>query len=265
VPTLHPPAASADPSEHADWLELAALIAPDQNISAQDLITAVRRTGSIDALDSAQESDDDEPLDDRVERQDPELERVADAALEQLEFREEYLGESYPFVIDGALVAKPGAAATVYAFLVAVTSVGWHNDSPPESAASLFELVSAAALVSYLGGTATARSYDFGFPRRDSPTAFYDAVEELCREMGEGLGCGVPKPQTADVKDAKLDLVAWIPFEDGRTNQLSVFGQCATGANWRSKVNELQPVDFCKRWLKKQPAVDPSLAFFVPR
>ena len=83
--------------------------------------------------------------------------------------------------------------------------------------------------------------------------------------MGEGLGCKVPSPDTTQVKDAKLDLVGWIPFRDGRTNQLSIFGQCATGANWRAKINELQPVDFCKRWLKEQPAVNPSLAFFVPR
>ena len=259
------PPASADPTEHADWLELAALIAPDRDSSGQDLVAAVRRTGSIDALDDAEELEDDEPLGEHIEQEGDELERIADAALEQLAFREEYLGDDYPFALNGALMAKPGATNSVYAFLVAVTSVGWSNAAAPESAASLFELVSAAALVSYLGGTGAARSYDFGFPRRNGPPAFYDAVEELCREMGEGIGCSVPQPRTADVNDAKLDLVGWVPFEDGRTNQLSVFGQCATGGNWRSKVNELQPVDFCKRWLKEQPAVNPSLAFFVPR
>jgi hypothetical protein len=264
VPAFQVPPASADPNDHADWLELAALVAADQDSSAQDLMAAIRRGGSIDALDDPEEPDD-PPLDEHVERENDELERLADAALERLAFREECLGEAYPFVVDGALTAKPGAAESIYAFLVAITSVGWRNEEAPESAASLFELVSAATLVSYLGGSLTAQSYDFGFPRREGPSAFYDAVQELCQEMGEGLGCRVPEPETKQVKDSKLDLVGWIPFGDGRNNQLSVFGQCATGANWRGKINELQPVDFCKRWLKEQPAVNPSLAFFVPR
>ena len=205
------------------------------------------------------------PLDELVERENDELERVAGDALERLAFRAECLGDAYPFVVNGALSAKPDAEATIYAFLAAITSLGWRNEDAPESAASLFEHVSAAALVSYMGGPMTAQSYDFGFPRRNGPSAFHDAVEELCQSMGEGLGCKVPRPETAQVKDAKLDLVGWIPFGDGRLNQLSVFGQCATGANWRSKINELQPVAFCKQWLKESPAVNPSIAFFVPR
>ena len=228
-------------------------------------MAAVRRTGSTDALDGAEAFDDDQPLGKPMEQEGDELERIADAAFEQLARREEYLKEDYPFVLNGALEAKPDAASTVYAFLTAVTTFGWRNEAAPESVASLFELVSAAALVRYLGGPTIVQKSDFGFPRRSGPAAFYDAVEELCQRMGEGLGCSVPRPQTAHVKDAKLDLVAWVPFGDDRPNQLSVFGQCATGANWRGKVNELQPIDFCKRWLIEQPAMNPSLAFFVPR
>ena len=135
----------------------------------------------------------------------------------------------------------------------------------PESGSSLFELVSAAALVQYLGGAETVQSYDFGFPRRSTPKAFRKAIEDLCKELGEGLGCKVAKPLTKNVKDAKLDLVAWVPFRDTRRNQLSVFGQCTAGTNWESKLNELQPVDFCNIWLKENPAMAPLLAFFVPR
>ena len=260
---LQIPATSADPTEHADWLEIIALSAPDRDSSPQDLITALRRTGSSDAV--LEDDDDEDSLDDAVEKEWEYLERVADAAFAQLALRQDYLGNEYPFSLDGALGAKPGAAETVYAFLTLVTSFGWSNEDAPESAASLFELVSAAALVRYLGGSPRVRSYDFGFPRRNSPAAFYDAIEDLCQRTGEGIGCKVPRPDTAQVKDAKLDLVAWVPFGDRRSNQFSVFGQCATGANWRDKINELQPIDFCKTWLKEQPAMTPSLAFFVPR
>ena len=272
MPSLLLPPASADPTEHADWLELAALTAPDRDISAQDLITAFRRTGSSDAaaIRRAGSSDVDLeyselPLDEPVEAEREYFEEVAEAALDRLATRQEYLGDQYPFSLHGALKANPDAANTAYAFLTTVTSVGWTNEEAPESAASLFEYVSAFALVGYLGGQGRARSYDFGFPRRNSPASFYDAVEDLCHKMGEGNGCGVSRSETAMEKDDKLDLVAWVPFGDNRPNQLSVFGQCATGANWQNKINELQPVDFCKKWLNKAPAVTPSVAFFVPR
>ena len=258
------PPASADATEHADWLELTAAVTSDATRSRQHLIAAIRRTGSIDGAPSTEDLDD-EPLDELVEREDEELERISEAAFEQLARRESYLGEHYPFAVDGTVQAKDGALASPYLFLTALTKFNPTLRASEESGASLFERVSRTALVEYLGGVETVRSYDFGFPRRDGPKAFYDALEALCQQMGEGLGCKVKRPKTASVKDAKLDLVAWLPFEDGRDNQLSVFGQCAAGMDWSEKVNELQPVDFCRIWLKESPAMSPLLAFFVPR
>ena len=241
-------------------------------------MAAIRRTGSSDAILDVDTSEQDwvdgqygsgDPhLDDAVEKEDEELERIADDAFEQLGRREEYLGERYPFTLSNSrrvLKSNTGAVDTAYAFLAAVTSLARMNRTAALCAASLFEHLSAAALVGYLGGEDTARSYHFGFPRRKGPPGFRDAVDDLCQQMGEGGGCRTDRPRVADVKDAKLDLVAWIPFGDGRSNQLSVFGQCATGGEWRGKINELQPIDFCKMWLKEQPAMSPSLAFFVPR
>ena len=258
------PPASADATEHADWLELAAAVTSDATRSRQHLIAAIRRTGSIDGAPSTEDLDD-EPLDELVERQDEELERISEAAFEQLARRESYLGEHYPFAVDGAVQAKDGALASPYLFLTALTKFNPTLRASEESGASLFERVSRAALVEYLGGVRSVRSYDFGFPRRDGPAAFYDALEELCRKMGEGRGCRVERNETAAVKDGKLDLVAWLPFEDGQRNQLSVFGQCAAGMDWFDKLNELQPGDFCGIWMKDPPAMGPLLAFFVPR
>ena len=275
MPNVQVPAATADPTDHADWMELSALLDPRREISAQDLITVIRRTGSSDAVIDADEfeqnwenteSGGETPrLDEAVEREDEELERIAESALEQLARREQYLDDLYPFVLEGALKANPDAARTAYAFLTTVTWFGSSNVDAPESATSLFEYLCAAALVCYLGGTDTAYSYDFGFPRRNGPPAFREAVNQLCQLMGEGGGCRELQPQIGKVKDAKLDLVVWVPFDDHRPNQLSFFGQCSTGFNWRDKINELQPIDFCKTWLMEQPAMNPSLAFFVPR
>ena len=278
--SLTAPAASADSTELADWMEISALEAASLEVSKQDLITAIRRAGSSDAILDEDESIDDDgfeeawdnggdvdepPIDEAVEREDETLERIADATLEQLERREQYLGDLYPFTVNGVLKAKPNVNETVYTFLTAITIHGRKNHDAPENAAPLFEELSAAALVGYLGGTSSACSFKFGFPRYDGPPGFGDAVNELCKQWGEGGGFREGQLNASNMKDAKLDLVAWVPFGDARPNQLSFFGQCATGTDWRNKLTELQPVDFCKMWLQEQPAMDPLLAFFVPR
>ena len=262
---LRAPEASSGAIGHADWLELTAIITADSESSGHDLTNVISRAGSIDAAREADELDDDEPLDEPVEGEDDELEAIADAAFEVLADRGEVVGAPYPFSVDGSvLTAKEGAESSPYVFLAALTHFGPLLNGATEGA-SLFERISAAALVEYLGGTGAARSYDFGAPRRDRPASFRQAIDELCQEMGEGGGCRVTRIKVAEMKDAGLDLVAWSPFGDGRPNQLSVFGQCAAGENWRNKISELQPDQFCRSWMWEPPALRPLAAFFVPR
>lgn len=162
------------------------------------------------------------------------------------------------------LTAKDGAVSSPYAFLAALTHFGPLAFQSQEGS-TLFERVGAAALVEYLGGSEMVRSYDFGSPRRETPASFRKAVDDLCERMGEGRGCRISRVRASDMKDAGLDLVAWTPFEDGRTNQLSVFGQCAAGSDWRDKITQLQPGQFCRSWMLEPPALWPLAAFFVPR
>ncbi len=163
--------------------------------------------------------------------------------------------------MDGSLLtAKDGAVSSPYAFLVALTHFGPRT----LEGASLFERISAEALVNYLGGAGSVRSFDFGSPRRNTLRSFRQAIDELCETMGEGGG-SASRMKRSDMKDAGLDLAAWVPFGDGRLNQLSVFGQCAAGQNWRDKITELQPVHFSRSWMQYPPALSPLAAFFVPR
>ena len=262
---LQAPEASSGAIVHADWLELAAIRAADSESSRHDLTNAISRAGSIDAVRDADELDDDEPLDEPVEGEDDALEAIADAAFELLAEREELIGAAYPFAVDGSLLtAQTDAASSPYAFLAALTHFG-PLAAGTEEGSSLFERVSAAALVEYLGGVEMVRSYDFGSPRRGTPASFREAIADLCERMGEGGGCRVARAKASDMQDAGLDLVAWTPFGDGRPNQLSVFGQCAAGGNWRNKITELQPVQFCRSWMQEPPALSPLAAFFVPR
>ena len=66
------------------------------------------------------------------------------------------------------------------------------------------------------------------------------------------------------MKDAKLDVVAWKDFHDKRPGKLIGFGQCATGNDWHNKRTDLQPLDWCRHWMRDVPLVPPQRMFFVP-
>ena len=266
--SLDAPPASADASEHADWIEIAAVSSGYSRSSPQDLIRAIRRGGSVDADEASDVLDDDEPLDDAVEREDEILESKGDAAFELLESRKNLLGDAYPFDVEqrastATLRAYPNAADSPYMFLTALTRTGLLRDGP-ESGASLFEQVSRAALVAYLGGPARVRFVDFGFPRRDGPPGFEEAIATLCREFGAGLEPRTPWPEEQR-KDGGLDFAVWVPFGDEYVNRLSVLGHCASGQNWDTKIHELDPKEFCNQWLNRIPSPTPLSAFFIPR
>ena len=95
---LRVPSASGDTAEHADWLELHAIVSNDAISSPQDLATVLKRAGSTDAVEDYGAS---EPLDSVVEHQDESIERIADDAFETLGRRRQYLGDSYPFSVNG--------------------------------------------------------------------------------------------------------------------------------------------------------------------
>ena len=255
------PAFHADVTDHADWLELIALAPGNEASSVSDLISAVTRAGSVDGVTSLDDFDDDEPLDAAVGSEGDGAEALADDAFAQLERRQHHLGAEYPFEVDDrTLQAVPRAQLSPYAFLLALTHA---REKTNGDVPSLFERVSRSALVEYLGGQTRVEFYDFGWPRTNAPRPFRSAVKDLCVRMGEGRDAK-PHVRTAQVKDGGVDIVAWLPFGDGRPNQLAVLGQCTTSNRWRDKINELQPHDFCQLWLAEQPAMSPLAAFFVP-
>ena len=227
------------------------------------LISAVTRTGSIDGASSFDDLDDDEPLDVTVDGQSDKAEALANDAFAQLEHRQQLLGPAYPFTISTigtTLRMTSRAPSSPYAFLLVLTHA---QNKTRDDGPSLFEQVSRSALVEYLGGQTRVEFYDFGSPRRNASRAFRAAVKDLCIHMGEGRDVK-PHARMARVQDAGVDVVAWVPFRDGRSNQLTVLGQCTTSNRWRNKMDELQPHDFCQRWLAEQPAMSPLAAFFVP-
>lgn len=241
-------------TKHADWLELTALAAADRNRSLQDLIQVIRRSGTTDAVAPESESTA------HHDRGSELSQAVAEAAYAEIEVRNTACGGTYPFgVADGRIQATLATDASIYVFLLLVANFGAKAGPSDINALAIFDDLAAQAARSYLHG----ESYVFAFPRRVAPPGFVEAVDDLVLQMGEGRG-NRRRPNSKQQKDAKLDIVAWRTFEDGRPGKIIAFGQCATGANWNDKLTELQPRSFYAQWLAEDPVVPPVRMFFMP-
>lgn len=255
---LTSPVASDGAEDHADWLELLALTAADQDSSYQDLVAELRRAGTLDALTDRDAEDSGSEL----------SQQLADDAFAQLDIRAKSCGTGYPFEIDAQVVRTrvPNPAESPYVFMLLLKSFGVGKHPRGVSSATVFEELATAASDRYLGGPESgSKSYHFGFPRRTTPAGFRDALDELCKELNEGGGAK-SRPSRRNQKDAKLDLVAWKPFLDRRNGKIIVFGQCAAGDNWDTKASELSPMQFTGMWMNaSRLAFTPIVFFFLPR
>ena len=254
------PAATDDPSEHADWLELTALLSTTHSVSVQDFMSSLGIGGSLDALA--------EILEDGTPDSDDEVsEPLAEAAFSEVDERVRACGGqsgSYPFVLaENSLSLKPNGNDSIYVFLMLLAYYGG-NAGPDGTATKLFEELSANALKAYLGsGSPLMNTEAFGFPRSYKEKNFAEALNKLCKDIGEGIGHSGAYEIPVQ-KDAKLDIVGWKEFEDRQIGKIIVFGQCATG-KWSDKVSELpEPSKWCGYWMRQVPTVLPLRSFFVP-
>jgi hypothetical protein len=259
----------------ADWLELCALKDSDRNASFSDLVRELDVSGSFDAASSLEDTLEDEDV--TVATNVPEepshnegknqSEAAAEGAFLEVSERLAACGDNgtYPFEVGSNYLApRNDTAKSAYAFLLLLSRFGHDAGTTPGDGAKLFEEISAQAAETYLGGQrALAHSIVFGFPRRSQPKDFGRAIDKLCKAIGEGKG-NRPCRLSTDQKDAKLDVVAWRAFPDGRPGKALAFGQCATGNDWRDKRTELKSRAWCEQWMQESPVVPPMQFFFIP-
>jgi len=241
MPALPLPA--TDEIKLSDWLEVYALVSPGGNSSFGDLERALGRAGVLESSDRG-----------AMER------KLADVSYE-MQSRQRSASHGYPFAIRGGLVTLRGAredfAAYVFCLCLSFLRV-WQRRGSQVFPRRMFEELSCVAARNYLGG----EGVKFGAPRAGLPRQFKFAINTLCTLMGEGEQCRVGRVFSA--KDDTLDVVAWKHFPDRLAGKLVLFGQCASGADWESKMSELQPESFCQNWLYEQPPSRPIRAFFIP-
>jgi hypothetical protein len=259
--TLPSPAADESRERQADWMELFCIAGESDTASMQDFVRELRRSGTVKGEDRGSE----------------ESESIAQDVLSELDNRARACGElHYPFDVTAhSIRRRVGYLDSPYIFQLVLSHFGIVKRKGLPSPERVFEHIAAHAAGRYIGGGAPSSSLAFGFPRRHAAKNFRQALDELCRVLGECGGAWIPvaEPERtqrlakiAKQKDGKLDIVAWRHFPDGRAGKLIGFGQCACGlTDWRNKVSELQPRAFLDHWLHRHFAVDPVRLFFVPR
>lgn len=258
------PEATAPPEHHADFLELCTLRSGTGSTSIQEFIRDLRIGNATEVVADSEDRDEDYESDD-------EDEAIAQTAFDELDERRRNFGlhaKSYPFELSETSISlKENGDESLYTFLALLSWCGKDAGPKGTDGERIFEEICAKAAESYLGhhDDGRVRSVVFGFPRRILPAGFSAALDELCKQLGEGGSHRKGRSKLPNQKDGKLDVVAWVEFQDRRQGKLITFGQCATGRNWQEKISELPPPDrWCGHWMDDSPSVLPIRSFFVP-
>ena len=89
-------------------------------------------------------------------------------------------------------------------------------------------------------------------------------MNEAIKEIGEPeVKFRWPTDSLKKEKDAKVDVVAYIPFADNRKGRFVALGQCKTGTSWQSSISQLVPRSFNEKYLLPPLTFTPVVLFLV--
>jgi len=237
---LELPINAEDTVKLADWLELLALKSGDRNSSVGDLVNALQ----IAAVGKAK------------------AERLSLEVITEIEERVRATSGAYPFELRHSRVLQARDELkdyTAYIFCLLLSYFGWKQvKGAPINPRLLFESLSCVAAKQYFHGEVC----QLGTSRDDGVSAFSDAIDQLCKRLGEGGG--IRPKRTLRKKDDHVDLVVWRHFKDRRESKLVIFGQCKTGENWDENLSELQPDPFWGHWMVDSKTSPLGRSFFIP-
>jgi hypothetical protein len=150
-----------------------------------------------------------------------------DSVIGEMVRRKNLYGDSAPFETDGRSIKpkikwkdKPELIMCLIFSLFGVEKKKGKDDGT-----KLFERLSREAVKSYLGGEAEV----IGFPNEKK---LKEQIDCLSKRMFEQVGPRCPKPKD---KDKGVDIIAWKPHGDNRSNQIILLLQCGAGFNHSQK------------------------------
>lgn len=223
----------SSPHTAADWIEFKVLSSNTASYNISSLARILEQRADVDTTAYAQE--------------DLKYDDIAARWLQEIELREKYIGNAYPFVLEGNKVSlktasienKPGQYTYFLCLMLshakntaALDGKSFLNLDSNDVARKYFQSVSTVACGGYIRG----HSISFGFPRQNN-TNFVEALSRVTdlSQDGASLRSDAHAASPAKVKDYEIDIISWIPSNDNLPGKIFFIGQVASGFNWRSK------------------------------
>ncbi len=206
---------------------------------------------------------DDEMNNDGIESSDDASVDLLDYAIGECYNRSLCCPNLYPFETGNSSLELKTIVSwhkEIYTFLLLTTRLNMNSQRVQAGydGTLLFEELCALVAKEYFGEHAQVRV--FGTSVRGT---FMDKVTNLLNLLSISAQFRRPHGSTGNEKDGSLDIVAWIPFADKKDSQMIALGQCKTGSNWESKLDELSVKDFFENYTTKTPYSIPQKMFFV--
>lgn len=272
---ISPPNPTDTRSALADWLELRTLM-DSRGVSTRAALLNVLDILEDDAPESGSvDAETGEVLDEAI--LESERYQFVDIAFEELRYRNDLLGESYPFEVDASrqrLVRRSEehtahTGQVVYLFCLLASAIRERRlhaatalSQAEQSIADVFQICACLAAGGYLNGDVSS----FGFPRA-SGIGFLTALRDTFIRFGIGQvrdNDDIPDGLPTSLKDGGIDVIAWRNHPDGMPGKLYLIGQCASGLRWRDK----SVVEYIRQlhgsWFTHRPAEHSTPAMFIP-
>lgn len=228
---------STDLCELADWAEMQSLSSPRGSCVIGDIERYVKPddTGAMD--DSAED------------------ESIAVEVLDLISLRERVLGDLYPFEVHRSIVVKPKKFSvdhSAYLFNLFIASLD--VELIDAALRHLFEIECMNVLHDHFGG----ESYHFGWTKFNaSKGAIQRRIEDFCEQTSLCWKARKPVLVSPDRKDIGIDAIVWKQSDDLRDNAFVAFAQCASGSNWRKKLESsvINHINDCIETVHSGPGV----------
>lgn len=246
------PNSESDIETLADYFEVQALCAKNSEISLEGVLKQFIKSSDEIHFDG---------IEDKEDLISTKLEAVSGAIQRRMTCSK----GNYPFStkFNGNVVAFEGFKSFpsyLYVYLLLATRLNMSENKKFANidGTQLFEEISALVAKQYFGDRSD--SMVFGTAVKGN---FENKINEMCQKMQEGGAFMNHNGGDITENDDALDVVVWKHFEDKLPNKLIGFGQCKTGTSYESHRNDLQPANFCKKWIQIQFNQEPVRLFFI--
>jgi len=236
----------------ADYFEVRAICDNNDEVSLKDIIKQFLRPG-------------DESIDTGITDMEDRISERLEPVIEAINRRIFNSRGNYPFDLElyGNVIKFKGFtsfSSYLYVYLLFATRLNMKDDKVFDNidGTKLFEEISALVAKEYFGERSSCMV--FGTAAKGG---FEDKVNDLCKQINEGIRFINHGEGEVTENDDSLDIVVWNHFKDMRENKLIGFGQCKTGTSYESYRKDLQPQDFCGKWIQKPINQIPVRLFFI--